>query len=167
MFERFTRAARAVVRTAVAEQERRADPMIGTEHLLVGVASAGDEFGGALLARFGVTPQRLHEVLDGRDADALAAVGIDLDAALLDATRRPAPAPRRGHRPFSAAAKQALEDSLRQALALRHRHIGVEHIALALAARPPHDPALRLLARFDVTAADIRDEVLRALQVPA
>lgn len=76
MFERFTRAARVVVRTAVAEQERRADPMIDTEHLLVGIASAGGEFGGALLARFGVTPQHLDEALDGRDADALAAVGI-------------------------------------------------------------------------------------------
>ena len=40
MFERFTQSARAVVRAAVGESERRGDGHVGTEHLLLGVALA-------------------------------------------------------------------------------------------------------------------------------
>lgn len=167
MFERFTRPARAVVRNAVAEHERRGDPMIGTEHLLVGVAAVESARASALLSRLGVTVQGLRAALDARDADALAAVGIDVDAGMLDTGHVAPPAFRRGHHPFSAAAKATLEDALREALALRHRHIGVEHIALALTRRAAEDPVHRLLERIDVAPPDLRDALLTDLRASA
>jgi ATP-dependent Clp protease ATP-binding subunit ClpA len=41
-----------------------------------------------------------------------------------------------GHKPFTRGAKDVLEQSLRGALAHQDRHIGDEHLLLALAARP-------------------------------
>jgi ATP-dependent Clp protease ATP-binding subunit ClpC len=44
----------------------------------------------------------------------------------------PGDSPRKGHIPFSADSKKALELALREAIRLKHRHIGTEHILLAL-----------------------------------
>ena len=64
------------------------------------------------------------------------------------------------HVPFTGAAKKALELSVREALALRHRHIGSEHLALALT-RMTDGPAPRILADLGVSRArlhaDLRD----------
>ncbi|MER6087059.1 Clp protease N-terminal domain-containing protein [Streptomyces bluensis] len=54
-----------------------------------------------------------------------------------------------GHRPFAPGAKQLLAQSLRVALAHRHRHIGDEHLLLALTARP--GLAAEVLADHGVT----------------
>ena len=65
-----------------------------------------------------------------------------------------------GHVPFTGAAKKALELSVREALALRHRHIGSEHLALALT-RMTDGPAPRILTDLGVSRArlhaDLRD----------
>lgn len=81
------------------------------------------------------------------DTEALAGLGIDVAeivARVEDTHGRGALAtdrrPRRwrpaGHRPFTREAKAVLERSLRAALARGDRHIGDEHILLALAAGP-------------------------------
>ena len=77
------------------------------------------------------------------DADALAALGIDLDEVrrrveeafgpgALDRARAPKRRFLGGHIPFAKEAKKALELSLREALALRHNYIGTEHMLLGL-----------------------------------
>jgi ATP-dependent Clp protease ATP-binding subunit ClpA len=92
MFERFTGTARQVVVQAQEDARRLGHGHIGCEHLLLAVAATGEP-AGAVLRDHGVTPERveaeiLHTVgrgqaagpLGGLDREALAALGIDLDA---------------------------------------------------------------------------------------
>ncbi|HSJ82998.1 MAG TPA: Clp protease N-terminal domain-containing protein [Acidimicrobiia bacterium] len=54
--------------------------------------------------------------------------------------------------------------ALKEAMALDHRHIGVEHIALALTRLPGSDRAARALAGLDVDPADLRRSLLEAMR---
>ncbi|ASR00159.1 hypothetical protein CGL27_17240 [Streptomyces sp. 11-1-2] len=115
--------------------------------------------------------------ITGADVEALAGLGIDVDEIVArveeahgvgalatagstpDSTPDSAPgsasarAPRRGRRPlrrpFSRETKSVLERSLRIALARGDKHIGDEHLLLALTARP--GVAAHVLADHDVT----------------
>jgi ATP-dependent Clp protease ATP-binding subunit ClpA len=174
MFERFTRAARDVVLHAQEEAAELGDSRIGTEHLLLGVAR-GDS---TVLATLGIDVAALRAAIadvprDGLDAAALATIGIDLDAVRRSAEESFGPGAlagrrrsrRRGgiscQRPFSACAKRALERSLREALGLRDRHIGPDHILLALA-REPHTSAADALRRCGTTPDAVRTATLAA-----
>ena len=92
MFERFTDDARAVVVQAQEHARRLGHRYIGCEHLLLAVASAGEP-ASAVLREHGVTPEAVNTQIvrfAGRgpsaglfaaaDHNALAAIGIDLDA---------------------------------------------------------------------------------------
>ena len=104
------------------------------------------------------------------DADALATLGIDLDAvrervertfgagALARGRCRRGLMPR-GALPFTARAKKALELSLREAIAMGDDHIGSEHLLLGLA-REGDGVAGRILRSRGVD----RDTVRAALQ---
>ena len=158
MFERFTQEARQVVVAAQENARALGHRSIRCEHLLLGVVSAGSSLADVLAAA-GLTPQAMQEAARrlaaspdlGLDRIALAAIGVDVDEVRKkveatfgpDALARPTPSRRRilgwwrrrttgGHVPFTPAARKCLELSLREALALRHRHIGAEHILLAL-----------------------------------
>jgi len=92
MFERFTGAARRVVVLAQEDARRLGHNYIGCEHLLL-AAAATDEPASAVLRDHGVTPERIEaailrtigrgqtaDPLGGLDKEALASIGIDLDA---------------------------------------------------------------------------------------
>jgi ATP-dependent Clp protease ATP-binding subunit ClpA len=92
MFERFTGTARHVVAQAQEAARGLGHGYIGCEHLLLAAAAAGEP-AGAVLRDQGVTPDRIKaEILraagrgqtagpaGGLDAEALASIGIDLDA---------------------------------------------------------------------------------------
>ncbi len=162
MFERFTSSARDVVVIAHTEARELCAGHIGTEHLLLGLLATGGTAAG-VLGDLGVRGPDIRARIarlprSGAPADpdpeALAAVGIDLDAirrhveasfgaGALDAPARARPRRRpwdragrgrrrRGHIPFSPRAQKVLELSLREALALGDRHIGTEHVLLGL-----------------------------------
>ncbi len=61
---------------------------------------------------------------------------------------------------FNRAAKAVLEGALREALTMRHRAIGSEHILAALTATGAEDPARRILAGLGIDVASLRREVL-------
>lgn len=168
MFERFTRDARAAVMSAVSESERRGDRHIGTEHLLLGVIASANPMTSAAVDAAGLHLQAARRALDDADSDALAAIGIDVTAARArsEAWRRsPGRFLRRpAHRPFTGGAKQTLEATLREALALRDRHIGTEHLLLALCARSAPDPASLLLRVLGVDAGRLRTDVEHRLR---
>ena len=164
MFERFTRAAReAVVRAQEQARLLRHDE-IGPEHLLLAIL-AGESTGARVLRSFGADLDQVRtQVVAGPqlDSDALRAVGIDLEevrrrveetfgTGALDRPRRRARW-RRGlrHIPFTAAAKHALEQSLREAIGLGHRYIGSEHLVLGLLV-DERGTALRVLAATGVS----------------
>ncbi|OLP01382.1 Clp protease [Mycolicibacterium porcinum] len=155
MFERFSRHARVAVVLAQEEARELEANEIRPEHLLVGVLqSSGREFS-ALLAGFGLTAEAVRAELVSADApadeafdddaEALQSIGIDLravranvdrtfgdgafDNALRSTGRRRR---RRGHLPFTKAAKKVLELALRESLAHKDGYIGSEHILLGI-----------------------------------
>jgi ATP-dependent Clp protease ATP-binding subunit ClpA len=151
MFERFTDDARAVVVGAQAHAVGLHHGWIGTEHLLLALLDDPDRRAARLLHAHGVTaPWARGEVerIVGRgspdlDAEALATLGIDLDAVRerVERTFGPGALARRhgrrmgfsGHVPFTPRAKKVLELSLREAVARGDRSIGSEHVLLGLA----------------------------------
>ncbi|WP_407561065.1 Clp protease N-terminal domain-containing protein [Streptomyces sp. 184] len=156
MFERFTKAAKDLVRGAADRAERSDEPYVTTEHLLRQLLATSGTAGAVALAAAGVDSEerragvergldeaRRRGGLTRSDADALAGIGIDVEAVVgrVESAHGPgALAPRRpwrrGRTRFDADAKAVLERSLRAAIGRGDRAIGDEHILLALAASP-------------------------------
>jgi ATP-dependent Clp protease ATP-binding subunit ClpA len=205
MFERFTPAARALV-VGAQEQARGLDHgYIGTEHLLLAMLASDDSVS-ALLRERGVTHESARativqylggpaERLSPNDAEALRAIGIDLDEVrrrleenfgpnplavppeepvrrrfgLRRRHRQPArtggPSPK-GHIPFTPRAKKVLELSLREALRLQQREIGTECVLLGLI-REGEGLAALVLVRSKVDLAQLRRTVEDGLRKAA
>jgi ATP-dependent Clp protease ATP-binding subunit ClpA len=182
MFERFTTGARRVVVTAQEEARDRRAGAIRTEHLLLGLYAVPDSLALRLLAERGVDRAEVLadvgelgvDLTSEPDADALATLGIDLDEVrrqveqafgpgALERTRagRRRRERRGGHMAFHATAKKAMELSLREALRLKHRHIGTEHVLLALL-HPGMGAGHDVLARRGITLDDMRAAVAAA-----
>jgi len=165
MFERFTKEARQVVTTAVAEARARGDSRIGNEHLLVALAGTQLPFDRSLLGPLDVGAEGMRDQLDRMDSDSLAAVGFDPD--LLHPSLRAAGGDDRSrarrHLAFTHGAKGVLERSLREAVRRGDRHIGAEHMLLSLLAVPPEDPAARVFAQLEADLVTIRADVEAAL----
>ncbi|MGV9563973.1 Clp protease N-terminal domain-containing protein [Streptomyces sp. NPDC003480] len=157
MFERFTKDARAVVAGAVGHCERAGEERVDEAHLLLALLDREGSRAAFALASLGLAGRRdaverdLAEArrrggLSRADADALAGLGIDLTEIVsrveeahgegaLTASRRGGMR-RMGRRPFTRGVKDLLTRSLRTALAHGDRHIGDEHLLLALTIRP-------------------------------
>jgi len=186
MFERFTTDARLIVVNSQAHARRLGHNHIGCEHLLLSLASLDDTIGqtirdaGATPSAVEATIQRLvggGRLFEGIDRAALAAIGIDLDLvrqqveAQFGLTQAPARPRRRrwrrrrtcGHEPGRIAltprAKKLLEISLREALAQRSKHIGTEHVALAMI-RMNDSLAGEILSVLGVSPAALRTNIL-------
>jgi ATP-dependent Clp protease ATP-binding subunit ClpA len=104
--------------------------------------------------------------LDADDAEALLAIGIDLDEVVRRIDRNLGGAmPARGRPRFSRASKKVLELALREAIALRHDYIGTEHLLLGLV-RGDDRVVRDTLAAFGLEQpalrASVRDAVRRA-----
>jgi ATP-dependent Clp protease ATP-binding subunit ClpA len=199
MFERFTNDARTVVVTAQQEARALGHRVIGTEHLLLGLlaldggtvarALAGDGVDadfvrGEIVRRVGPRPPgESFAEADREDAEALKAIGIDLDevrraieasfgAGALHLPREGAPEKRRrfgrhsvnsGHIPFSGRAKKVLELSLREAVRLQQRFIAAEHVMLGLL-REGQGLAVLILVDKGVDPDRLRTELTDALR---
>jgi ATP-dependent Clp protease ATP-binding subunit ClpA len=170
MFERFTEDARAAVHGA----DRHADALrhghIGTEHLLLALLDDPDGRAARILRGWSVTADWVRGEVERRvgrgapdiDADALATLGIDLDAVRERVERTFGPGalarsvcrgrPVTPERPFTPRAKKALELSLREAVAAGDGFIGAEHLLLGLL-REGHGVAARILASRGVSHA--------------
>ncbi len=148
MFERFTSAARAAVVDAQDVARQLHSSHIDTRHLVVAVAQTRDVVD--TLRRAGIDPddaaRRGRAAItagDALDGDALATLGIDLDAVrastdrifgegALDAAARPRRTSPTGHIPFTADAKKALELALREAIRLKEKTIDPRHLLLGI-----------------------------------
>ena len=136
-FTRFTRDAREVVRRAQDEASRLGHPQIGTEHVLLALVQGGDrELAARALHQAGITLEAVRdEVLRHRGTGEAVSDGDSLR--------------------FTPRAKKVLELSLREALALRHDHIGTEHILLGLL-RESSGLAARVLGDLGAQPAALR-----------
>lgn len=188
MFERFTRHARVAIVLAQEEARELGTREIGAQHMLLGVLqSAGNDLSAALggygltadavrarlIEAAGAASQAPDESFD-EDAEALRAIGIDLravrdsvartfgadvfDNALPRSGRRRR---RRGHVPFTRAAKKSLELAVREALAHKDNEIGCEHLMLGIM-RGGDKEANDLIAEH-VDTAQLRPAILALL----
>jgi ATP-dependent Clp protease ATP-binding subunit ClpA len=179
MFERFTTSARDSVVQAQDAARRLGDDNIGVEHLLLGLLAEPGTDAATTLAELGVTTERVErELASGRgrghlgpaEAEALHSIGIDLEAirrrveasfgpGALDRGR----ARRRGHLPFTKEAKKAIELGLREALALKHKEFGTEHLLLGLT-RAPDEPVAGVLRALQAQPDSIRALLLARMR---
>ncbi|MFF7890713.1 Clp protease N-terminal domain-containing protein [Streptomyces sp. NPDC007907] len=176
MFERFTKDARDVVKGAYAYVEGRGGEgrSVEPEHLLLALLDREGSRGSFALVALGLGERResvreaLREArrragLTQAETDALAGLGIDVEeiVARVEQTHgvgalAGGSKDKRwwsGRSSFGRGARDVLERSLRVALAQRDRHIGDEHILLALTTRPGV-PA-EVLAAHGVTYASV------------
>jgi ATP-dependent Clp protease ATP-binding subunit ClpA len=183
MFERFTEKARTVVVLAQQDARERGDSTIDTGHVLRALFAVPDNLAVMVLEGFSVRQADVQADPAARpavspdvsaaDADALAALGIDLDEVrkrveeafgpgALDGTRPPKRRFLGGHIPFAKEAKKALELALREAVALRHDYIGTEHMLLGMLRGDgvAHDVLVGRGVQLDV-ARVIVDELVR------
>jgi ATP-dependent Clp protease ATP-binding subunit ClpA len=193
MFERFTDKARKVVSLALAKAKERGDDQIRPAHMLYGLAAA-DGVAARVLTALGVDaaavdrelrrpagPLGLPDEETAGDAEALAAIGIDLDeikrkieesfgpGALERAPLTPrGPLNWTGRLPLAQESKLTLALALKEAQALHHAYIGTEHVLLGLvrvAERHPHgDFAAVTLPDLGLDPADVRTRVLDELR---
>ncbi|MHB9859138.1 Clp protease N-terminal domain-containing protein [Streptomyces sp. YIM S03343] len=158
MFERFTKDARAVVQGAVEHAERTGAQCVEAEHLLLALLDREASRASFALAALGLSERRdsvARELTQARrraglsraETDALAGLGIDVSdivarieevhgAGAMSGDRKATDRRPGGRRPFGRDAKAVLERSLRVAVARRDRHIGDEHLLLALTLLP-------------------------------
>ncbi|NEB05556.1 Clp protease N-terminal domain-containing protein [Streptomyces sp. SID13726] len=157
MFERFTKDARAVVMSAVEHAEATGAGSVDAEHLLLALLEREGSRASFALAALGLTERgdavrealgeaRRRAGLSQADAEALAGLGIDVSeivarveevhgvGAMSGGTE--GKAWWSGRRTFGRGAKEILEKALRITVARRDRHVGDEHILLALTVRP-------------------------------
>ena len=168
MFERFTADARAVVVGAQTDGPESGARSIDARHLLLGLTETAGAGGGRPDVG-GARPDELARDLraelrsGGLDAAALASVGIDLEAVrasadavfgkgALDRARR---SPAKGHIPFTADAKKALELALREAVRLHtqpdRRRDAAARDCCGGPVRRPSSPCSRALAEVGST----------------
>src|SRR5215475_3290476 len=193
MFERFTKSARETVRQAYDEAKAGRARFIGTEHLLLGllVTDRGPAF--RVLTSGGITADRVRsevaryvgqpsKPLGPDDAEALKAIGIDLDAVIASVEQTFGPgamdelddeAPTRGrrglfrrrgpdasvaHPRFTPRSKKVLELALREAVHRKDDYIGPEHILLGLI-REGDGLAAKILTEAGLSLTDLRDRL--------
>jgi len=141
MLERLTAEAREVLRIAHEEAHLMRHGHIGTEHMLVGLAN-GEEDAAVLLHRHGLTAERAR-------AEVVQMVGMgDHQAG--------------GQLPFTPAAKDALEQTVGEAMRLGHEQAEPAHLLLAIL-RQPDALARRLLLGAGAAPRDVRAELIERL----
>jgi ATP-dependent Clp protease ATP-binding subunit ClpA len=147
------------------------------EHLLMALLDQQGCLAVRLLEDQGIASRRLRasldrlrlayvDGLDQEDADALRAIGIDLDEVVRRIERNLVglhPARRPGKPRYSRAAKKVLELALREAVALRHHYIGTEHLLLGLA-RSGDRVVTDALSECGVDRAGLRQAVADAVR---
>jgi ATP-dependent Clp protease ATP-binding subunit ClpA len=185
MFERFTKELRQIVLDSVKLAADAGVGKAGPEHLLLTLATAEESLGARVLAAYGVTATQLRGAvanntrragLTDDEVAALRSVGIDAEevfrrieeafgADAFDESSLSAPR-RRGRvgGPFDPQARKVVELSLREAIALRHRQIGSEHVLLALLRQGVSAPMSTVLTEHGVTYDDAKARVLAELR---
>ena len=188
MFERFTDRARKTVKGAEQEARQLGAGYIGTEHLLLGILHLDGGIAHDVLLNTGVSYDGVRRaIFSGEyhqtdvmgDAEALESIGIDLNAVkakleeafgpgVLDeplpfkrgwfGRRRSTPAT--GYLHFTPRSKKVLELALREALALKHKHIGTEHLLLGLIRE--EGLAAKILYEQGIDLKQLRDKTIEA-----
>ncbi|MFA6320782.1 MAG: ATP-dependent Clp protease ATP-binding subunit [Candidatus Omnitrophota bacterium] len=143
MFNRFTERARKVILLAKEEAKRFNHDYIGTEHILLGLVREGEGVAAAVLASFGLSPDKIRiEVEKLVQPGPTTVVSGDL--------------------PFTPKAKKVIELAMEEARSLGHNYIGTEHLLLGLI-REGEGVASQVLVNLGLELEKVRDEVMNLL----
>ncbi len=143
MFNRFTERARKVILLAKEEAKRFNHDYIGTEHILLGLVREGEGVAAAVLASFGLSPDKIR----------------------LEVEKLVQPGPTTvvsGDLPFTPKAKKVIELAMEEARALGHNYIGTEHLLLGLI-REGEGVASQVLVNLGLELGKVREEVMNLL----
>jgi len=143
MFNRFTERARKVILLAKEEAKRFNHDYIGTEHILLGLVREGEGVAAAVLASFGLSPDKIR----------------------LEVEKLVQPGPATvvsGDLPFTPKAKKVIELAMDEARALGHNYIGTEHLLLGLI-REGEGVASQVLMNLGLELEKVREEVMNLL----
>jgi len=143
MFNRFTERARKVILLAKEEAKRFNHDYIGTEHILLGLVREGEGVAAAVLASFGLSPDKIR---------------IEVEKLV-----QPGPSTViSGDLPFTPKAKKVIELAMEEARALGHNYIGTEHLLLGLI-REGEGVASQVLINLGLELDKVREEVMNLL----
>ena len=143
MFNRFTERARKVILLAKEEAKRFNHDYIGTEHILLGLVREGEGVAAAVLASFGLSPDKIR-----MEVEKLVQPGPSTVIS--------------GDLPFTPKAKKVIELAMDEARALGHNYIGTEHLLLGLI-REGEGVASQVLMNFGLELDKVREEVMNLL----
>jgi ATP-dependent Clp protease ATP-binding subunit ClpC len=143
MFNRFTERARKVILLAKEEAKRFNHDYIGTEHILLGLVREGEGVAAAVLANFGLSPDKIR---------------VEVEKLV-----QPGPATViSGDLPFTPKAKKVIELAMDEARALGHNYVGTEHLLLGLI-REGEGVASQVLMNMGLELDKVREEVMNLL----
>ncbi|MBL7187391.1 MAG: hypothetical protein ISS70_13805 [Phycisphaerae bacterium] len=141
MFERFTERARNVMALANQQAQRFGHNRVGTEHIFLGLLKEDTGTGAKTLKNRGVdTKKMLHEIKQ-----------------FLKLKGESEPAAENKLSP-TAPAVQVVQHAIEEARALKHDHIGTEHLLLGLL-RETDGIAAQTLANLGVKIEDVRENL--------
>ena len=141
--ERFTQRARRVLTQAEQAAAQLKQPVIGTEHVLLGLLREEHGLASRVLRDLGAEQKRVIELVVELTPPS------EPDASVSKAELSPE-------------TKQLLELAVEEARTLDQHYIGTEHILLALV-RQEDSMAVRLLKRFDISPEQIQQQTKRLL----
>ncbi len=146
--EHFTQRAQRVMALAEETAVQLKHPVIGTEHVLVGL----------LREEHGVASRVLRNLSlkDKAVVERIAALAADNER-IATATSTPE---------LSSATKRLLELAVDEAHVLDHHYIGTEHVLLGLV-RQEDSAAVHILKDFNITPEQVRRQTQRLLQEPS
>jgi ATP-dependent Clp protease ATP-binding subunit ClpC len=140
--ERFTQRARRVLSLAHQEAEHFRQPMIKTEHLLLGLMLEEGGVASRVLKDLGLDAERLREVVEK-----LGGFGTN-DEPRID---------------LSLGTQKVLEDAIEEAHRMGHHYISTEHLLLAIVLST-EDKAGDVLRKLGITPEQIRRQTKRVLE---
>ncbi len=177
-FSRFTARARQAVLTASEMARRLGHPMVGPEHVILGLLAEEQGAAAQVMASLAGSAEAVRR----RVAQAIAAGAPDGGTATVEALAAEVPvpgatvpgstvsgAPTSGdpaapsHIPFGPEPKDAMRQALAQALELGHNYIGTEHLLLGLL-NLPNGQGARLLSELGITYDAARAGVLEWIE---
>ncbi|MBN1551150.1 ATP-dependent Clp protease ATP-binding subunit [bacterium] len=133
MFERFTDRAKQVIQIAREEAERLQNRVLDTEHLLLGILKQGANTAVQVLVKLEVNPGNMERHIE-KQMYRGTHIGFVRN---------------RTDIPFSSASKAVLGTAVVEANSLKHKHVGTEHLLLALL-KEREGKAARILHDFRV-----------------
>ncbi|HHN73619.1 MAG TPA: ATP-dependent Clp protease ATP-binding subunit [Acidobacteria bacterium] len=140
MIEQFTEKAKRVLFLARYEATQRGAPVIGTEHVLVGLLREDDALTRELFHRSNISVDLLRSELESQEGAVLqGGRGVDI--------------------PFSEEAKRVLECAQEEARGLMSPTVDVEHVLLGLI-RVDDAPAGRILGERGMRLYTVREDII-------